>query len=224
MPAGFDAVLFDCDGVLVDSEAQGLQASADYLQAHGLNFGPADLVRDFTGLRDDFFAERLSAAYRAANGASPPSGFFEGLIEARRRCSTALAPIKGAATALVAAGPLRAVASSSRAHLLEAKLRRTGLYDLAAPHVYSADRVAHGKPHPDIFLFAAAQLGVRPERCLVIEDSAFGVTAGRRAGMTVWGFLGGGHCFDGHGGRLRDAGASIIMADFEAVIAAWSGA
>lgn len=213
----FDAILFDCDGVLVDSEILGLDDSAAYLRAHGLPWSSEDLVRLFTGLRDDVFSARLSDAYSRANNASPPQGFFDGLVETRRRRRDELQPVPGAAEALAAISLKKAVASSSRMAVLEGKLKRTGLYDLVAPHVYSADAVAAGKPAPDVFLYAADGIGVMPERCLVVEDSTNGVAAGLAAGMTVWGFVGGGHCFDGHEARLVDAGAHWIAKDFAAL-------
>lgn len=211
----FDAILFDCDGVLVDSEILGLDDCAAYLGGHGLSYAPADLVRLFTGLRDDVFAARLIDAYRRANGGEPPADFFEGLVDTRRRRRDELQPVAGAADALARIVAPKAVASSSRAVFLDSKLKRTGLYDLVAPHVYSAELVSAGKPAPDIFLYAAERLGAAPARCLVIEDSANGVAAGLAAGMTVWGFLGGGHCFDGHGERLVKAGAAALARDFE---------
>jgi beta-phosphoglucomutase-like phosphatase (HAD superfamily) len=116
------------------------------------------------------------------------------------------------------------VASSSRAHFLKSKLERTDLYDLAGPHVYSADLVAHGKPAPDIFLYAAEKLGADPARCLVLEDSENGVKAGIAAKMTVWGFLGGGHIFDGHGERLLEAGAERLSCNFADFVSQLDGA
>jgi beta-phosphoglucomutase-like phosphatase (HAD superfamily) len=220
--ATFDAVIFDCDGVLVDSEAVGLDASADYLQGHGLPYRPADLVRNFTGLRDDVFEAELASAYRSANGAPPPDDFFDGLVAARRSRGGELRAIEGASAALRSVRLLKAVASSSRETYLLSKLRRTGLHDLVAPHIYSAERVARGKPAPDIFLYAAEKLGVAPGRTLVVEDSAHGVAAGVAAGMTVWGFVGGGHCFDGHAETLTRAGAARVISDFEAFRAAVS--
>ena len=90
----------------------------------------------------------------------------------------------------------KAVASSSETHQLDYKLRKTGLWDLFAPHIYSADHVTHAKPAPDLFLHAANALGVAPSDCLVIEDSVNGVKAALAAGMRVWGFAGGGHMDD----------------------------
>ncbi|MEL7488068.1 MAG: HAD-IA family hydrolase [Pseudomonadota bacterium] len=131
-----------------------------------------------------------------------------------------LKPIDGADDALSRIDA-KAVASSSRAIYLQSKLERTGLLDLVAPHVYSAELVAHGKPAPDIFLYAADRLEADPARCLVVEDSVNGVAAGVAAGMTVWGFTGGGHCFEGHAERLIDAGAqwsAPSFADFTAAL------
>ncbi|MEM9705245.1 MAG: HAD-IA family hydrolase [Pseudomonadota bacterium] len=217
----YEAVIFDCDGVLVDSEALGLEDSAKYLRSHNLPYTPVDLIRIYTGLRDDVFARTLAAAYREANNeADPPEDFFQGLIDARRSRSHLLQPVSGALETLTGVTGRKAVASSSRAHYLESKLKRTGLWEAAAPHVYSAELVAHGKPAPDIFLYAAQKLGVAPEKCLVLEDAENGVKAGVAAGMTVWGFTGGGHCFEGHAERLKAAGAAWVAPNFPAFLAA----
>ena len=97
---------------------------------------------------------------------------------------------------------------------MERKLRRTGLWEYFAPHVYGAEHVANAKPAPDLFLHAAAALDVAPADCLVLEDSVNGVIGARAAGMTVWGFLGGGHVHDGLGARLTAAGAERLVRDW----------
>ena len=215
----YAAVIFDCDGVLVDSEILGLEDSATYLQSHGLGWSAAELVRLFTGYRMDVFAAKLIEAYRGVHDCDPPAAFFDGLVEQRRKNKDKLTAVPGAHQAVetvlgrFAAG----VASSSQTAFLEAKLKRTDLWDMLAPHIYSADLVAHGKPAPDIFLYTAEKLGVKPSECLVIEDSPNGVKAGVAAGMDVWGFVGGGHCFDGHGAGLTDAGAIEVAEDFAAL-------
>lgn len=218
----FDAIIFDCDGVLVDSEILGLDASAAYLKSHGFEWSPADLVCLFTGYRDDVFAARLTAAYRERHQADPPRGFFEGLVAERRALRHLLQAVPGCADAVSAIALPKAVASSSRTEFLTSKMQRTGLYELFEPHVYSADLVAHGKPAPDIFLYAAEKISASPARCLAIEDSVNGVRAAQAAGMTVWGFLGGGHCFDGHGERLKEAGAARVIEDFPALVTVFS--
>ena len=110
----------------------------------------------------------------------------------------------------------KAVASSSETHHLDYKLRKTGLWDNFAPHIYSADHVTHAKPAPDLFLYAASALGIAPSDCLVIEDSVNGVKAALAAKMRVWGFAGGGHMDDGGRARLMAAGAERIVGDWNA--------
>ncbi|MEE4213108.1 MAG: HAD family phosphatase [Parvularcula sp.] len=215
-----DAVLFDCDGVLVDSEIVGLHDSAAYLRGEGFTYTPQDLVRLFTGKRDDRFRQELLEAYGRVLG-RPPSddegeALFEGLLACRRRARDSMIAVPGALETVTTVKKLGfglAVASSSRQVFLDSKMERYSFAPVVGRHVYSAEHVAHGKPAPDIFLHAAKRLGVSPRECLVIEDSPFGVEAGLAAGMTVWGFLGGGHCFEDHGERLLAAGAHELVDD-----------
>ncbi len=220
-----EAILFDCDGVLVDSEVVGLEDSVAYLQSHGFPWTTDDVIRRFTGMRTDRFAEGLREGFIAAKGRPPTddefAAFLDGLIETRRAKRHEMRAIDGANAMLDAAlrvfpGRL-AVASSSAQIYLDDKIRR---YDFGAyfdEHVYSADQVAHGKPAPDIFLHAADRLGIAPANCLVIEDSPNGVEAGVAAGMVVWGFTGGGHCLEDHAERLLSAKASAIHAHHPAL-------
>ncbi len=216
-----DAIIFDCDGVLVDSEVLAIRGERAALEALGLAYTPEDYVRRFVGLHDAAFFDQLKDDHRARLGRDAAPDFEERVLDGRRREMHALTIIAGADAALVAAlkryGRI-AVASSARAVFLESKLQRMGLYDLASPHVYSADFVAAGKPAPDIFLYAAAKIGAEPSRCLVLEDSVNGVKAGLAAGMTVWGFTGGGHCFAGYGARLAEAGAHRVLSDHAAFL------
>lgn len=223
----YEAVIFDCDGVLVDSEVLAIKGERAALAEFGLDYAPEDYVRRFVGLHDGAFFSQLRADFLARHAREAPADFETRILDGRRRERDALVMVEGADAALREAKTARravAVASSSRAHFLEAKLKRTGLYDLVAPHVYSADAVESGKPAPDIFLYAAQKLGVAPENCLVLEDSENGVKAGLAAGMTVWGFLGGGHCYAGHGARLSAAGARRLVARFADFAAALDGA
>ena len=229
MTQAIQAVLFDCDGVLVDSEVVGLEASARFLRGHGFDWGPQDLVRRFTGMRQDRFADALTAAYAEVLGRAPDADeaatLMDGLIAARRAERDTMRTVPGAeaaARAAKAAGHRLAVASSSAQHFLDDKIDRFGLRDVFGEHVYSADHVARGKPAPDIFLFAAGKLGAENAACLVIEDSRHGVVAARAAGMTVWGFSGGGHCLDGHDEALMKAGASRVFNGHKALTDALS--
>ena len=209
-----DAVIFDCDGVLVDSEIIGLEESAAFLRTHGLDWSPTELIEQFSGMRDDQLFAVLTEAYVEANGAPPPKDFFEELYNQRRLSPTPLEAIAGAETAVAGLkGPV-AVASSSATDRLETKLKHTGLWALFEPHVYSADRVDQGKPHPDIYLYTADKLGQTPAQCLVVEDSVNGVRSGVEAGMSVCGFTGGGHSYEGHAAQLLEAGAAWIARDF----------
>ena len=115
--------------------------------------------------------------------------------------------------AIGAIGLPKCVASSGTPEKIKHGLPCAGLYDLLAPHIFSATQVARGKPAPDLFLFAAAQMRAAPERCLVIEDSVPGVTGAHAAGMTVLGFYGGSHCRPGHAEKLRAAGAGLTFDD-----------
>jgi beta-phosphoglucomutase-like phosphatase (HAD superfamily) len=215
--AHWDAVLFDCDGVLVDSEVVGLEESTRFLKERGFVFSPADIVRRYTGKRDDRFRAELLADYAEVLGRQPDEAeseaLFTGLLATRRAARDNMQAVPGAlgcVETVFRAGTPSAVASSSRQDMLDSKVDRFGFKPFFGRHVYSADKVAHGKPAPDIFLYAAEQIGAPPQTCLVIEDSVFGVEAGLAAGMTVFGFTGGGHCFDGHAERLLEAGAAWV--------------
>lgn len=217
----FKAIIFDCDGVLVDSEVLAMRGERRALREAGVDYSREEYMRRFIGMHDDAFLAEVTKDFEARFGKAPDD-LEARLMAARRAEMKSLAIIPGADDALRAAAgagfPI-AVASSSRAHFLENKMRRTGLWDLAAPHVYSADLVERAKPAPDIFLYAATQISVAPHDCLVLEDSENGVRSGVSAGMTVWGFLGGGHVAGDHGERLIAAGAKQLVADHRAFTA-----
>jgi beta-phosphoglucomutase-like phosphatase (HAD superfamily) len=115
--------------------------------------------------------------------------------------------------AIAAIGQPKCVASSGTPEKIHHGLTCAGLYDRLAPNIFSASRVKRGKPAPDLFLFAAAQMRTAPGRCIVIEDSIRGITGARAAGMTVLGFHGGSHCRPGYGDTLRSAGAAMAFDD-----------
>jgi len=225
----FKAIIFDCDGVLVDSEALALEECVAHLQSVGIPWTATELVRDFSGYRDDVFREAVATAFRDHNGRMMPDSFFETLVSLRRRRRHELQCVAGARKAMLTLEQWRqdtahpfsapqAVASSSRTEYLEAKLRRVNLFGFFDPHVYSADRVANGKPSPDIFLYTAENLGISPQDCLVIEDSVHGVAAGLAAGMTVWGLTAGGHSYPDHDKMLLAAGAKAVEKDFDSLL------
>jgi HAD superfamily hydrolase (TIGR01509 family) len=203
-------VIFDCDGVLVDSEPISCRVYADMLTRHGYPI-TADAVRDrFLGrsVRD---ADREVERER---GRALPEDFHSQLkielLEALARDVAAVPHIHEAIDAI--ASPI-CVASSGGHDKIFATLSRTGLYRRFAPNIFSASQVANGKPAPDLFLYAARQMACRPEHCVVVEDSEAGVIAATASGMRVIGFVGGSHCREGDGVRLRAAGAGQIVAD-----------
>ena len=213
------AVIFDCDGVLIDSEIIAVEVEMALLAAHGLRYEAAEFKTRFMGMSDAAFYVALAADSRRHLNCDLPAD-FRARVDAGKHAlnEEKLAAVAGIERAVDALALPRAVASSSERTHLDYKLRRTGLWDLFAPHIYSADHVARAKPAPDLFLHAAAQLCIAPGDCLVIEDSVNGVTAGLAAGMRVWGFLGGGHMDEGAGERLRRAGAERIVADWDEAV------
>jgi HAD superfamily hydrolase (TIGR01509 family) len=209
------AVIFDCDGVLVDSEVLALEVELAILAEQGLSFDREDYVTRFMGLSYEAFHDVIDAEAQRRLGRSI-SGNIRGELATRLRQTmiARLTEIPGAAAAVQATPLLKAVASSSTKEGLERKLKQVGLWAHFEPHVYSADHVVNAKPAPDLFLHAAEKLGVAPDQCLVLEDSVNGVTAARAAGMAVWGFLGGGHAHDKLGQRLIAAGAERLVKDW----------
>lgn len=211
----FQAVIFDCDGVLVDSEVLALEVELAMLAEQGLAFTREEYLTRFLGMSYEQFYQVIDAEAVKRLGRPTTQDFRTELAQRLRQTMIEkLTAVPGAGDAVAATRLPKAVASSSTREGLERKLRQVGLWDHFAPHVYSAQHVERAKPAPDLFLHAAQQLGVAPGDCLVIEDSLNGVKAGIAAGMTVWGFLGGGHADDGLAARLTAAGATRILADW----------
>ncbi|HET9160136.1 MAG TPA: HAD family phosphatase [Caulobacteraceae bacterium] len=225
--ARFEAVIFDCDGVLVDSEALALEVELEILEGLGLTFEKQDFVRRFMGTADAHFHDLLDIESRRRLGRPLREDFIDMAHAARQRiCRERLAEVPGARKAVSATRTAKAVASSSRTDFLREKLSLAHLIDLFEPHIYSTQLVPHAKPAPDIFLYAAEKLGVAPQRSLVLEDSVNGVRAGRAAGMTVWGFVGGGHCDVDLADHLIDEGAERSLtswAEVEALLSEAAG-
>ncbi|MEY4708611.1 MAG: hypothetical protein RJB58_2334 [Pseudomonadota bacterium] len=214
----FKAVIFDCDGVLVDSEVLALEVELAVLREQGLCFERDDYINRFMGLSYEAFHRVMDEEALLRIGRPISQVIREDLATRLRQTMIArLTEISGASAAVASVTLPKAVASSSTKEGLERKLRQVGLWDHFAPHVYSADHVSHAKPAPDLFLHAAEVLRIAPADCLVIEDSVNGVLAARAAGMRCWGFLGGGHAHDGLAPRLSGAGAERIAADWPAV-------
>jgi HAD superfamily hydrolase (TIGR01509 family) len=206
----FDLIIFDCDGVLVDSEVISCRAHAETLARHGYAVTSDQVLDRFLGVSDRD-ARRI---IETELGRSLPEDFETQVKQATLRFyADDLRAIPHVNEVIAAIGLPKCVASSGTPEKIRHGLDCAGLYDLFAPNIFSALQVKHGKPAPDLFLFASAQMQAAPTRCLVIEDSVPGVTGARAAGMTVFGFHGGSHCRPGHAEMLRAAGAAVTFGD-----------
>jgi HAD superfamily hydrolase (TIGR01509 family) len=190
LKASVDLIIFDCDGVLVDSEVISCHAHAATLMRHGYP-STADQVLRFLGVTD----REARLIIENEMGRELPVD-FETQVKATTLQFHAgdLKAIANVAEAIAAIALPKCVASSGTPEKIRHGLDCANLYDVLAPHIFSATQVKRGKPAPDLFLFAAEQMRAAPGRCLVIEDSVPGVTGARTAGMTVLGFHGGSHC------------------------------
>jgi HAD superfamily hydrolase (TIGR01509 family) len=183
-----ELVIFDCDGVLVDSEPIAVRIDVEMLAEVGVEMSEAEVIKLFLGRSP----EVLLAETEARLGGRAPEGWFErGQARLREAFEADLVPVPGIETALDAIDVATCVASSSGHELLRLKLELTGLYERFAGAIFSAADVANGKPAPDLFLHAARQIGVDPSSCVVVEDSPYGVQAARAAGMDALGYAGG---------------------------------
>jgi len=183
-------VVFDCDGVLVDSELISNRVLAEQLTDLGLDMTVERSIQEFMG-RD---ARHLLRRTAELLGNPPPEGFYDRYAAARDAAFEAgLAAVQGVAVAvdeLHAAGVATCVASSGSVKKMRYTLGLTGLWERFEGRVFSAHEVEHGKPAPDLFLHAAAAMGTAPADCVVVEDAPAGVAAGKAAGMRVLGYAG----------------------------------
>jgi HAD superfamily hydrolase (TIGR01509 family) len=227
--SGFDLIIFDCDGVLVDSEIIAAQVESRLLTEAGYPISVEEMGERFAGLtwKDILLAVEKEADIPLSATLLDKS---EKLLDARLERDLKI--IEGVKFALARLTTQRCICSNSSSQRLDMMLTKVGLKPFFSPHIYSAkdlgpDRV---KPKPDIFLHAAEQFGVQPSRCLVIEDSTHGIHGARTAGMRVVGFTGASHTYPSHADRLTDAGAETVisrMQDLPGVVAAlseWAGA
>jgi HAD superfamily hydrolase (TIGR01509 family) len=183
-----ELVIFDCDGVLVDSERISVRIDAYVLGALGWPMSEAEVVERFVGRSHSYMVGEIERQV----GRTVEEGWenrFQHLY--REAFGAELEPVAGVTDALDAIELPTCVASSSSHERLERTLGLTGLLDRFRGRIFSADDVVHGKPAPDLFLHAAAAMGVPPARCVVVEDSAFGVEAARAAGMHAFAYAGG---------------------------------
>lgn len=211
----FEAIIFDFDGVIVDSEVVVNRALAETLTAYGLPTTLEEAIDGFTG----HSTEATNRAIEARWGRPIPDDFRTRVGEAVWRAEAELVAVAGASDFIAALPPVpRAVASSSSMRWITGHLDRLGLAPHFNGHVYSGrEHVARTKPAPDIYLHAARAIMADPARTIVLEDSPTGVCAAVAAGMTVIGLTAGKHCRPGLETRLREAGAHHVVARYEDV-------
>jgi HAD superfamily hydrolase (TIGR01509 family) len=208
-----ELAIFDCDGVLIDSEPLINRAHAETLAACGFAITENALLERFCGLSD----KDMLAAIEREHGRALPADYADRAATAVALAYAAkLVRIVGIEAVLAALPMPFCVASSGVLAQVRHGLELTGLAHYFGERIFSATMVARGKPAPDLFLYAAAQMGAAPRDCIVIEDSEPGIVAAVAARMTAIGFTGGSHCRPGHADRLMAAGAARVagrMAD-----------
>jgi HAD superfamily hydrolase (TIGR01509 family) len=205
MAADFDLVIFDCDGVLVDSEVLSCRCVVDVLKSYGIAIDLEDVFERFLGrssaVLDNYVAEQT--------GSPVPLDFRQRLNNRLTEIfEHSLQVMPDVPDVLTTMDQPFCLATSSDPERIGMTMRVSGLDRFFRGRIFTASMVEHGKPAPDLFLHAAKQMGTPPQRTLVVEDSVNGVLAGKSAGMTVWGFFGGSHYVDRDGERLLgEAGA-----------------
>lgn len=203
--------IFDCDGVLVDSEPLAMRVLLETIAEAGLTVAPAAGYERFLGRSLASITAILAEEDGIALGSEALALMRARLYDAFR---AELIPVKGVAAALDVLTAPFCVASSSQPERVELSLRVTGLWPHFAGRAFSASMVARGKPAPDLFLYAAAAMGYAPETCTVIEDSPAGIRAARAAGMRAVAFLGGAHAGGAaHRAAVVEAGPDRVIED-----------
>jgi HAD superfamily hydrolase (TIGR01509 family) len=187
-PRAIDLVIFDCDGVLVDSERLAVRVDVRVLAALGWPLSEREVIERFVGRSHEFMVAEIEA-----HVGRPLADNWESEFQHLYRDAFAaeLTPVDGVVEALDQITLRTCVASSGSHEKMRYTLGLTGLYDRFAGRIFSATEVARGKPAPDLFLYTAERMGVDPASCAVVEDSRYGVEAARAAGMLALGFAGG---------------------------------
>ena len=188
----FDLVIFDCDGVLVESERSVVKLEAQIFRERGWSLTEDDIIREFVGLSDVSMRARLSEIVGMDLADDWDAEYSD---RYRQTIAENVEPVTGISTAIdiiEQSGLLTCVASSGSHEKMALTLGTAGLLERFEGRIYSATdpKVARGKPAPDLFLHAAEQMGVPPHKCAVVEDSPFGLVAALDAGMSAFGFAG----------------------------------
>jgi HAD superfamily hydrolase (TIGR01509 family) len=203
------ALICDCDGVLIDSEAVAAGMLVHELEARWPDCDVEPVVLPLLGLRIERVLENAAAQLGRSLGADDMAAIRHAVEVAAMQAPA----VTGIAQALAQIALPKACASNSFRAYVQTVLARTGLDVFFGARLYCADAVAMPKPAPDVYLAAARGFGLASSACLVVEDSVTGVTAASAAGMTVLAFIGGGHASESQIGALRAAGAAHVFDD-----------
>ena len=219
-----DLVIFDCDGVLVDSEIIAARVEAELLTSAGFEISAEELAETYAGLTFKDIMLRVEEKSQIPFQASLIDRAEE-LVDRKLRADVRI--IDGAREAVAAVTAPRAVCSNSRTARVEFMLEKVRLLPFFAGRIFSGLDIPSKKtkPAPDVFLYAAEKLGANPKNTFVIEDSVHGIAGARAAGMRVIGFTGAGHSYPGHADALTEAGAETVIrrwAELSSTIAALS--
>ena len=207
-------IIFDCDGVLVDSEPLAARAYERVYDKHGMPGVNTSIIAQCIGMKQ---ADIIAKIRELTGHQFPAASDGDIWAETKILFSQELKPTPGITAFMQTLAGDRCVASSSSVERINHSLAVTGLARYFGDAIYSSSMVRNGKPAPDIFLFAADKMGATPADCIVIEDSPFGIQGAVAAGMTAIGYTGGGHTYAGHGARLTAAGADFVCADWQEV-------
>ncbi|MBB6468528.1 HAD superfamily hydrolase (TIGR01509 family) [Aminobacter lissarensis] len=208
-------VIFDCDGVLVDSEPLAALAYVRAYAKNGLKI-EAEVISHCVGMKQ---ADIIAKIHQLTGQLLPENATDDIWGETKALFTEQLASTLDIAAFLSRLEVARCVASSSSVERINHSLEVTGLAHYFGPSIFSSSMVKNGKPAPDIFLYAAKKMGFAPERSVVVEDSRYGVQGAVAAGMVAIGYVGGGHTHDGHGPELLAAGAAAVCGSWDEVSA-----
>lgn len=211
-----DVVIFDCDGVLVNSELVALETEIAFVERYSrFKIDPLEYAAQYTGMDEKKWMEAVYNMQDPRNAREITPDDMEDLKESIDRViNEKLDKIQGVEDFVRSVTKNKAVASNSKTDRLLETLRRTDLMKHFGKNIFSADRVESGKPDPALFVLAAAEMATDVSRCVVIEDSVNGIIAAKKAGMTVIGFTGGGHYGPSHAKTLLSHGADDILTSY----------
>lgn len=214
--SAFDLIIFDCDGVLIESEIISVRVESALFRERGADISPEEVAARYVGTAEDFV---FNDVFERTGVKIDPVEFNA----AHRKLFWQQAEVELTATPgliafIEALTHPRCVCSNSSFDHIRRGLAHSGITHIDPAHYFAARDHGAGKPAPDVFLHAAKIFDVDPARCLIIEDSPSGVTGGCAAGMSVAGFIGGSHCTDGHDSRLLNAGARFATDDWDVIL------